>query len=55
MAVKPNKTEPLSIRLSYPERTALEAAARKDGRSLSGMVRKVLAAWLQQEKLLEGQ
>ncbi len=46
------KPNPVSVRLPPDVKSALEAAARRDSRSLSSMMEKVLTDWLREQKLL---
>jgi predicted transcriptional regulator len=43
----PNKTLPVSIRLTPETKRALEAAAEADHRSLSSLMEKILSDWLE--------
>jgi uncharacterized protein (DUF1778 family) len=40
------KNDPIGVRLEPDQRAALEQAAARDSRTLSAMVRKIIADWL---------
>jgi hypothetical protein len=52
MAKQSRRSKPTSVRLPPGVREAAEAAAAADGRSLSGLVSKVLADWLRERGYL---
>jgi hypothetical protein len=48
------KTTPLGVRLEQDVRDALTKAASDDGRSVSGLIGKILSDWLKEKGYLNG-